>query len=500
MRRLPPWDRRIDAVVLSHPHEDHVAGLARLLDRYRVGRVFEPGMRGPGPGLRGLARRGSPAGRAERLGLAAGDRLARRRDRADGPVARSAAQVPPSRPTAGPGINNVSIVLLGGRSATPVPADRRRRGGRSTRAARRAASRGSTCSRSPTTAAGPRRPRRSSTPSGRGSRSRRPAPATPTGTRRADARAPAGGRRPGLPDRPGRDGRASRSGAAGHGPTGRSRAPATRAGPRPTAPPGGDPARRRDRAFRCAIPVAASPDASRAARRPTPARPGDRRRSHRRVPSTDDGPRRVEAASLLLSLDPPPGSCGTRAPSPRSPPSSRPGSRPPGSSVDRRSWRRPRSSTTSTRLLPAGRSGPRPPPRRRLRGLADPARPPGAGARGRRPSGDAPRRRRRRTERWVGVRDPRGADRGLRGQARRPAPRVDGRALRAWRRRYPARGVDGRPSGWDDADLAGGPGRADRLEADVCRAAGIGRPRSGGWAGPGPALRAGRAAAPEAAA
>ena len=51
--RLPPWDRRIDILVLSHPHEDHVAGLAPLLQRYRVGRVYEPGMIGPGPGYIG---------------------------------------------------------------------------------------------------------------------------------------------------------------------------------------------------------------------------------------------------------------------------------------------------------------------------------------------------------------------------------------------------------------------------------------------------------------
>ena len=56
-QRIPPWDRRIDAVILSHPHEDHVAGLALLLERYRVGRVFEPGMRGPGPGYAAWARR-----------------------------------------------------------------------------------------------------------------------------------------------------------------------------------------------------------------------------------------------------------------------------------------------------------------------------------------------------------------------------------------------------------------------------------------------------------
>ncbi len=48
--RVPPWDRRIDIVVLTHPHEDHVAGLVRVLERFRVGRVYEPGMRGPGPG------------------------------------------------------------------------------------------------------------------------------------------------------------------------------------------------------------------------------------------------------------------------------------------------------------------------------------------------------------------------------------------------------------------------------------------------------------------
>jgi len=41
--RLPPWDRRIDILVLTHPHEDHVAGLALLLARYRVGRVYNRG-------------------------------------------------------------------------------------------------------------------------------------------------------------------------------------------------------------------------------------------------------------------------------------------------------------------------------------------------------------------------------------------------------------------------------------------------------------------------
>ena len=48
--RIPPWDRRIDVLVLTHPHEDHVAGLVRVLERYRVGRAYEPGMHGSGPG------------------------------------------------------------------------------------------------------------------------------------------------------------------------------------------------------------------------------------------------------------------------------------------------------------------------------------------------------------------------------------------------------------------------------------------------------------------
>jgi competence protein ComEC len=111
-RRVPPWDRRLDVVVLSHPHEDHVAGLALLLSRYRVGRVLEPGMRGPGPGYAAwstaLAGPAAPASGT----IAAGDRL-----RVDDvqlevrwPVRGT---VPSEPPDSGTGINNVSVVLLG---------------------------------------------------------------------------------------------------------------------------------------------------------------------------------------------------------------------------------------------------------------------------------------------------------------------------------------------------------------------------------------------------
>jgi competence protein ComEC len=47
MRRLgewlPFWERRLDAVILSHPHEDHVAGLVPALERFAVGTVLDPG-------------------------------------------------------------------------------------------------------------------------------------------------------------------------------------------------------------------------------------------------------------------------------------------------------------------------------------------------------------------------------------------------------------------------------------------------------------------------
>ncbi len=111
-QRVPPWDRRIDVVVLSHPHEDHVAGLALLMDRYRVGRVLEPGMRGPGPGYAAwLERLGGDAAPSHGV-IAAGDRL-----RLDDvtldvrwPIAGAVPREPPDGGTA---INNVSVVLLG---------------------------------------------------------------------------------------------------------------------------------------------------------------------------------------------------------------------------------------------------------------------------------------------------------------------------------------------------------------------------------------------------
>jgi competence protein ComEC len=41
--RLPWWRRRIDIMILTHPHEDHVAGLVAALERYRVGVILDAG-------------------------------------------------------------------------------------------------------------------------------------------------------------------------------------------------------------------------------------------------------------------------------------------------------------------------------------------------------------------------------------------------------------------------------------------------------------------------
>lgn len=108
---LPPWDRRIDVVILSHPHEDHAAGLATLLDRYAVGQVFEPGMFGPGPGYAALNAELINLG-IRRGVLSTGDHL--RIDEFSFRVLwPDPGSVPERPPDGGTGINNVSVVLLG---------------------------------------------------------------------------------------------------------------------------------------------------------------------------------------------------------------------------------------------------------------------------------------------------------------------------------------------------------------------------------------------------
>jgi competence protein ComEC len=111
-RRLPPWDRRIDILVLTHPHEDHVAGLPILLERYRIGRVFESGMRGPGPGYAAFGR-DLALDRAPPIAtLATGVRIGLDDIRLQ-VLWPDPGRVPREPSDGGRAINDVSIVLLG---------------------------------------------------------------------------------------------------------------------------------------------------------------------------------------------------------------------------------------------------------------------------------------------------------------------------------------------------------------------------------------------------
>jgi competence protein ComEC len=108
-RHVPPWDRRIDLVVLTHPHEDHVAGLAMLLARYRVAGIAENGMLGAGPGDDAFRRRLAESGIVTSR-LEAGDRLT-----FDGIGAEVRwpirAEVPAKAPSDGRRVNDTSVVL-----------------------------------------------------------------------------------------------------------------------------------------------------------------------------------------------------------------------------------------------------------------------------------------------------------------------------------------------------------------------------------------------------
>ena len=108
-RNVPAWDRRLDLVILTHPHEDHVAGLAVLVQRYRVAAIAENGMLGAGPGDAAFRSWLAMAHVSTRR-LAAGDRLA-----LDG-VAMDVlwpirGTVPARSPSVGRAINDTSIVL-----------------------------------------------------------------------------------------------------------------------------------------------------------------------------------------------------------------------------------------------------------------------------------------------------------------------------------------------------------------------------------------------------
>lgn len=46
---LPWWDRTIDLMILTHPHDDHVAGLNDIMSRYEVKKIIMTGVNHTGP-------------------------------------------------------------------------------------------------------------------------------------------------------------------------------------------------------------------------------------------------------------------------------------------------------------------------------------------------------------------------------------------------------------------------------------------------------------------
>src|SRR3989344_2432267 len=42
-RLMSPFDRSIDAVVITNPDADHIGGFLDVLKKYKIGTVFEPG-------------------------------------------------------------------------------------------------------------------------------------------------------------------------------------------------------------------------------------------------------------------------------------------------------------------------------------------------------------------------------------------------------------------------------------------------------------------------
>ncbi|MBM5789523.1 MBL fold metallo-hydrolase [Candidatus Parcubacteria bacterium] len=58
LQKLPqtmwPWDRTLDAVVITHPDADHITGLTSVLEQYDVAAIYETGVRGGTPMIAGL--------------------------------------------------------------------------------------------------------------------------------------------------------------------------------------------------------------------------------------------------------------------------------------------------------------------------------------------------------------------------------------------------------------------------------------------------------------
>ncbi len=103
--KLPFWRRSIDLLILTHPHEDHIAGLSELLRRYRVERVLERRQRFDGAGYAAWRRLVEAEG-AEIVSAAPGVRV----EFDDGVSVETLA--PPLAPLVGTGsdVDNASVV------------------------------------------------------------------------------------------------------------------------------------------------------------------------------------------------------------------------------------------------------------------------------------------------------------------------------------------------------------------------------------------------------
>ena len=107
---LPWWERRIDIIVLTHPHEDHVAGLVAALERYDVGLILDAGREYENPTYPRFVELARMEGRSRLVAARAGERM-----RLDATTSVTLLY-PTSGDVAGPlpdgDINNASVVGL----------------------------------------------------------------------------------------------------------------------------------------------------------------------------------------------------------------------------------------------------------------------------------------------------------------------------------------------------------------------------------------------------
>ncbi len=108
--RLPWWQRRIDVMILTHPHEDHIAGLVAALERYQVGLILHAGREYENPTHPRfiLRARAEPGGRT--VAARAGARLTLDRTTTVTLLYPGADDV--AGPLPGSDINNASVVGL----------------------------------------------------------------------------------------------------------------------------------------------------------------------------------------------------------------------------------------------------------------------------------------------------------------------------------------------------------------------------------------------------